>query len=229
MRYIFTLVFLVIGLFAQKVVSVEKDTITINIAKTDIGMSGYVLHKIDEKESTIIKSAVVTSFKDGVATLKVSDFSVLKNDALPKAIWNVEVGDDVVLGYGYKRALLIAPNEKLYYDITKQLKLKWVHPDIFATMLSFNAHPTPLKSDFKEFSDTMSVGVVFFFIDGKLYMTDAKSFKVLNVVDTPFKQPKDVKLPFYTRVGKIDSHWWNFGEGTDELESYSYYKKLIGE
>jgi len=172
---------------------------------------------------------VVTSFKDGVATLKVSGFNVLKNDAMPKAVWDVAVGDEVVLGYGYQRALLIAPSEELYYNITKQLNLKWIHPDIFATMLSFNAHPTPLKSDFKEFSNTMSVGVIFFFLDDKLYMVDAQSFKVLSVVDTPFKNPEKADLPFYTRVGEIDSHWWNFGEGTDKLESYSYYKKLLGE
>jgi len=221
-----------VELFAQKIVSVDGDKATINIELTNVGVSGYIVHKIDDKQSTIIKSVVVTDFdkNKSIATLKISDFKALKNDALPKAVWNVEKGDEVVLAFGYDRGLLIVPDEELYYKITKQVNVKWIHPDLFATMLSFNGHPTPLKSDFQEFSKTMSVGLIFFFLDDKLYMVDAKSFKVLTVVDTPFKESKKEQLPFYTRVKDINSHWWSFFDaGSEELKSYEpYYKKLIG-
>jgi hypothetical protein len=122
--------------------------------------------------------------------------------------------------------MLIAPNEEIYYKITKHSELQWVHPDIFATILSFNGHPTPLRDDFTKMSISSSVGLVFIFLDKKVYTLDAKSFKILTITDAKLEQ-KEVHLPFYTRVPEIDDNWW--GEGSGELEDYElhYYELMI--
>jgi len=116
----------------------------------------------------------------------------------------------------------------VYYRITRATKqLQWVHPDIFATILSFNGHPTPLREDFTSLSKATSVGLVFIYLNEKLYMVDSKSFTILNITDAPLEQ-KSVKLPFYTRVEQIDAAWW--GEGSDEMKSYEpHYFELLKE
>jgi hypothetical protein len=131
-----------------------------------------------------------------------------------------------VLAFGYTRGLLIAPNEEIYHRITKSSNLQWIHPDIFATILSFNGHPTPLRSDFTEMSSSASVGLVFIYLDRRVYTLDAKSFKILTITDAKLEQ-KEPNLPFYTRVPEIDAAWW--GEGSDELDEYEphYYKLMI--
>ena len=98
--------------------------------------------------------------------------------------------------------------------------------DLFATILSFRGHPTPLKSDFDAMGVATSVGLLFIYLDKKVYMLDIKSFKILSISDAPLVQDS-VKLPFYSRVEEIDANW--FGEGSDVLEAYEphYYGLLV--
>lgn len=132
------------------------------------------------------------------------------------------------LAFGYTRGLLIAPNDEIYHRVTRGVKhLQWVHPDIFATILSFNGHPTPLREDFSKLSIATSVGLVFLYLDEKLFTVDAKSFKILTITEAKLKQ-ESTKLPFYTRVEEIDASWW--GEGSSDLESYEpHYYELLQE
>ncbi|MEA3331350.1 MAG: plasminogen-binding N-terminal domain-containing protein [Campylobacterota bacterium] len=235
MKYIFMLLMVVIELFGGVVkspivsVNVDETLVSIKIAKIDVGMSGFVVHNIAQNHSTILKSAVVKSYDEQsqIATLELSEYDALRQNSLPNGKWHVEVGDMVVLAFGYTRGLLIAPSEDIYYRVTRATKhLQWIHPDIFATLLSFNGHPTPLREDFKKLALSTSVGLLFFYIEKKLYTVDSQSFKILNISDAPLVQ-KDVKPPFYTRVEEIEASWW--GEGSDELESYAphYYKLLL--
>jgi hypothetical protein len=124
---------------------------------------------------------------------------------------------------------LIAPSEEIYYRITKNSVLGWVHPDLFAVMLSYNGHPTPLRSDFLQMSNDNSVGLVFIFLQNRVYTLDAKSFKILTITDAALEQ-EEVKLPFYTRVEEINSPWWKwFDEGAKKLDEYEphYYELII--
>ena len=236
MRYMFLLFILVFELFGgvvkSPIVSVNEDEslATIKIAKIDVGMSGFVVHKIAQNHSCILKNVVVKSFDKNkqIAVLVLSDYDALRQNSLPSGEWHVEVGDIVVLAFGYTRGILIAPSDDVYYRITRATKqLQWVHPDIFATILSFNGHPTPLREDFTSLSKATSVGLVFIYLNEKLYMVDSKSFTILNITDAPLEQ-KSVKLPFYTRVEQIDAAWW--GEGSDEMKSYEpHYFELLKE
>lgn len=234
MRYILLAFFVQLNLMAalvdSKIVAIDpqNETATINIDKIDIGMSGYVVHYITSEHSSILKNCVVQSFdpQTHTAVIKMSDFNLLRNNALPSGKWKVAVGDTVELAFGYSRSLLIAPSEEIYYQVSKSVDTHWVHPDLFATLLSIHGHPTPLKEDFNDLSTASSVGLVFIYLDKKLYTLDSKSFKILEISDAPLVQDS-VKLPFYSRVDEINSNW--FGEGSSEMESYEphYYELLV--
>lgn len=235
MKYILVLLFLALSLFGSviksKVASIDEknQTLTIKIEKIDVGMSGFVVHQFTQNHSSILNNVVVTDFNEAnsIATLKMSRYDDLVHSALPKGKWTTKVGDDVVLAYGYSRAVLIAPNEDTYYRITKSAaSIEWVHPDIFATILSFEGHPTPLKNDFDSMAKQASIGLFFFYLDQKLYTLEARSFIILNISDAPLVQDTK-KLPFYMRIESIDAAWW--GEGSDELEDYEphYYELMV--
>jgi len=235
MKYILLFSLLVFELVASVIkspilsVDEENQVITIEVAKVDVGMSAFVVHDIAPNHTSILKNAVVTDYnkETRIATLQMYTFDALLNNALPSGKWKVKVGDSVELAFAYSRALLIVPSEEIYYQISKSVRIQWIHPDIFATVLSYRGHPTPLKSDFKAFSIATSVGLLFIYLDKKLYTIDIKSFAVLNISEAPLTQDS-VKLPFYSRVDEIDANW--FGEGSDELESYApYYYELLVE
>ena len=235
MKYIFLVLILVLELFGDVVkspiisVNEDKSEVTIEVDKIDVGINGFIVHEIAEGHSNILNNAVVSSYnkETKVATLKLSEFNALSNSALPSGKWQVQVGDMAVLAFGYTRGMLIAPNEDIYYKITKHSKVQWVHPDIFATMLSFNGHPTPLREDFTKMSIASSVGLVYIYLDNVVYTLDSKSFKILATTDAKLEQ-KNADLPFYTRVPEIDANWW--GEGSSELDEYEpHYYKLLAE
>lgn len=235
MKYIFVLLFLFTSLFGSvvksKVASIDEEanTISIHIEKVDVGMSGFIVHKLNENHSSILKNVLVTSFDDakGIATLKMTKYDDLVHSALPEGKWKVKVGYEVVLAFGYSRAMLISPSEEIYHRITKgATSVGWVHSDLFATILSFSGHLTPLKEDFEKMAKAMTVGLYFFYLDKKLYTLDARSFSILNISQAPLHQD-NIQLPFYSRIKEIDGAWW--GEGSDELEDYEthYYELMV--
>jgi len=219
------------GVLKSTILSVneEKAEVTIKINNIDIGVNGFVYHTIEGEHNMILNNAVVKKFdkNTNIATLGISEYNALRNNALPSGKWKTQVGDKVILAFGYTRGLLISPSEEIYYRITRHSKLQWVHPDIFATILSFNGHPTPLREDFTKLSIASSVGLIYIFLDKQLYTIDSKSFKILTVIEADLLQD-ETNLPFYTRVPEIDANW--FGEGSNELEYYeAYYYKLLAE
>lgn len=234
MKYLFLFFIITTWLFGgvikAPITKVDKSSgeVTIKVESIDTGVSGFIVHEIEKGHTTILKNALVKSFDKDTKTAKLatSDFNALSNSALPKGKWSVQEGDTVVLAFGYNRALLIAPNEEIYHRITKSSNIQWIHPDIFATVLSFNGHPSPQRSDFTDMSTKTSVGLVFIFLDAKVYTLDAKSFKILDITDAKLEQ-KNAQLPFYTRVPEIDAAWW--GKGSSRLKEYEphYYELLI--
>jgi hypothetical protein len=218
------------GTMKTPIVSIDKEneTLTVSIKKIDLGVSGFAVHKIAENHTSILKNVVVVGFDADkeLATLKMMEFNTLRNNALPSGKWELQVGDMVELAFGYSRALLLAPSEEIYHQVTKSVRVQWIHPDLFATVLSFRGHPTPLKEDFEAMGIASSTGLLFVYLDKKVYTVDMQSFKILNIAEAPLTQDS-VKLPFYSRVEQIEANW--FGEGSDELEEYGphYYELLV--
>ena len=122
MKYILLLLLAIFELNAavvkSPIVTLEsnENIATIKINKIDVGMSGFAVHEIAPGHTSILKKAVVRSYdKDSqIATLEMSDYIGLKNNALPSGKWKLKVGDMAVFAFGYSRALLIAPNEEIY-------------------------------------------------------------------------------------------------------------------
>jgi len=235
MKHIILLTFLVLSLFAGMIkaplLSVDQTTgiATVKLNKVDVGVSGFLVHSIAKNHSSILWNVTVVNYdkESKIATLQLSEFDALRNNALPTGKWKAVEGDMVELAFAYSRAVLISPSEEIYHQITKSVKIQWVHPDIFATILSYRGHPTPLKEDFDAMHIATSVGLLFIYLDKKLYTVDMRSFKILNISDAPLVQDS-VKLPFYSRVDHIEANWW--GDGSDELTDYeSYYYMLLTE
>jgi hypothetical protein len=234
MKHIILLTLLAFELVASMIqapllsVDNEKEIATIKVDKIDVGVSGFLIHKISDGHSSILKNVHVVAFDPAtnIATLKMEEFNALRNNSLPTGKWKPVLGDSVALAFGYSRALLIAPSEEIYHQITKSVQIQWVHVDIFATVISYRGHPTPLKEDFEAMSIASSVGLLFVYLDKKLYTVDIKTFAILNISDAPLVQDT-TQLPFYSRVQEIEANW--FGEGSDVLESYAphYYELLI--
>ncbi len=232
MKYIFTLLFISVSLFASviqtKIISVDNDTATIKINNIQKGISGVIVRHFTPKNSSIIASASVEKFDPTtkIATLKLSKFTLFKNNNLPSGKWKPKVGDSVLLAFGYHRGLIIAPNEEIYYTLKRSMKNEvFIHPDVFTTFLSFKGHGTPLKEDFQGFCNNTTIGLLFFYIDQKLYTTDCQTFKILNIQDAPLKQ-NATQHPFYTRIKEIETNW--FGKGSEDLKVYApYYYQLL--
>jgi len=221
------------GILKSPLVSIDKEKMlaTIKVEQADVGMSGFVYHEIAQGHSSILNNALIIDFdkEKKIATIKLSPYTGLKNNSLPSGKWTASVGDIAMFAFGYNRGLLIAPSEEIYYRVTKNVDIEWVHPDLFATILSFRGHPTPMKEDFDAMSIMSSVGLVFIYINQKIFMVDSKSFHILGINEAPFVQDS-VKLPFYSRIEKIPSHWWQlWGEESSQLDAYAphYYKLLI--
>jgi len=235
MKYIILILIFVSGVFGgvvtSPIVSVNeaKNVATIKIEKIDVGMSGFIIHKVADNHSVILKNITVKSYdkENKIATLELSEYNTLTQNSLPNGEWHVKVGDSALLAFGYTRAFLIAPSEEIYHRITTSTRnLQWVHPDLFATILSLSGHQTPLRSDFINLSISTAVGIIFIYLDQKIFTLDSKSFKILNISGAPLVQD-NVRLPFYTRVEKIEANW--FGEGSNKLKDYEpyYYELLI--
>ncbi|MEA2073012.1 MAG: plasminogen-binding N-terminal domain-containing protein [Campylobacterota bacterium] len=234
MKFIFLTLFMLSSLVAAVIkapilsIDEEKQQASVTLERVDVGVSGFLVHTIVEGHTSILKNVHVVKYdkESKVATLQMSEFNALANNALPTGKWQAKVGDKVELAFGYSRALLVAPSEEIYHQITKSVKVQWVHVDIFATILSYRGHPTPLKEDFDAMNIASSVGLLFIYLDKKLYTIDIKSFAILNISEAPLVQDS-VKLPFYSRVETIEANWW--GEGSDELEDYEphYYALLV--
>ena len=221
------------GILKSPLIAVDHKNMLANIQveHIDVGMSGFVYHQITKNHSSILNNALVVAYDDTkkIATIKLTPYTGLQNNSLPSGKWVASVGDVAMFAFGYNRGLLIAPSEEIYHQVTKNVDIQWVHPDLFATVLSFRGHPTPMKADFLAMSNMSSVGLVFIYLDKKVYMVDSKSFHILGINEAPLVED-NVQLPFYSRIESIPSHWWQFwGEGNDELEAYAphYYELLV--
>lgn len=209
-------------------VTVNDNSATAKTPKIQVGVSGFIVRHFNKEHSSIIANAIVMAYDESssIATLQLKDYDGLRQNSLPNGRWTPQVGDELILAYGYTRALLIAPNESIYHNITSRIKsIDWQHPDGFATTLSYAGHPTPLKEDFYTFCTGTASGLLYLYSHKTLFTLDCKSMKLLQITPAGFKE-KETKLPFYSRVDEINAAWW--GEGSDELESYEpYYLELI--
>lgn len=206
---------------------IKNDTATIkDTPQITIGSSGIITHSFDATK-TIILSHVEVVKKDGkYATLKLSPFTLLDQDAFPKAGILPKAGDKVILNYLYSRAFIVAPNERVYNETLERFSdITWLHPDLMAAYLSIEYKPNPSLEDFTNMCNQNSVGVIFFALKEHGYFVDCYDKKILKKVT--MRKINSYQLPFFNRLGKIETIFWKLN-GRQIKEYNSYYKKLIG-
>jgi len=194
------------------------------------GVHGFIVRHFNDEHSVIIADAYVSAFDEtrSEATLALSDYDGLKQNSLPKGNWQVQPGDEAILAFGYSRALLLAPNEDAYHLITKNVHgVEWIHPDSFATYLSYHAHPTPVKEDISGYCTVGEIGLLYIYAEDALFTLDCQTLSLIQI--TPVKlDKKESKLPFFSRVEEISTSWWVWGEASRTLKTYDpYYLELM--
>jgi len=213
--------------FDTKILDINGRYATIkNSDKIVVGSSGIVTHKFKDGISTIVARADVVKKEGDRATIRFEVFKYAAQSAFPKPGILPQVGDRVTLNYLYDRALIVAPNYKVYDEITKHFKqIEWVHPDLVGAYLAKEYRPNPDREIFQKVCSLNSTGLILFALERNAYFVDCNNFKVVKTLKGG--HIKIAQVPFYTRVKGIESSWLKWG--SSQIDDYnSYYRNLIG-
>ena len=213
--------------FETKIISIDGNTAVIeNSDDITIGSTGIILHKFDKDTSTIVAGADVISKDKNKAVIKFRVYDMLEQKALPIPAIAPKVGDKVILNYLYDRALIVAPNYKVYKNVTDHFKnITWIHSDLMGAYLAKEYKPNPNKKTFHTMCKQNATSLIFFALSGNGYFVDCNNFKVLKEYKS--SRVRRAQLPFYTRVRGIETTWLSFD--SSEMHSYSrYYREMLG-
>ncbi len=237
LRYLLVLIFLFQGLIyaaENPFKEYKTDILSINnnyafIEDNDnivVGSSGIVTHSFDNETSSIIARVSVVS-KDGKkAKVQFEVFDLLEQAAFPIPGITPRVGDMVTLNYLYDRALIVAPNETVYNEVTKHFDgIEWIHPDLMAAYLAVDYKPAPSRSSFDILCRKNTAGLIFFALDQRGFFADCQSLKVLKTIKSG--RIANYQLPFYNRLDNIDTIFWKWSN--KRMRNYNYhYARLLG-
>ena len=191
-----------------------------------VGSSGIVTHTFKNGISTIVARADVIKKDGDKATVRFEVYKLSTQVAFPKPGILPAVGDKITLNYLYDRALIVAPNYKVYKEVTKHFKdIEWVHPDIVGAYLAKIFRPNPDREIFQKVCEVNSVGLIFFALNNNGYFVDCSNFKTVKKVKTG--HIKTAQVPFYTRVKGIETSWIKWSS-SDISDYNSHYRSVIG-
>ncbi|WP_419769340.1 MAG: plasminogen-binding N-terminal domain-containing protein [Candidatus Marinarcus sp.] len=205
-----------------KISAVSNNTATIHLPNLRTGQSGIVVHTYPNGRSVIVANAFVASSNATTSTLTLSKFDDLKQNAIPTTSKKAQEGDTLILNYLYDASLLIAPTSDSFNVVREKFKKhNFLHSDIFATHLKVENEPLPSKETFIQFAKFQNIGTIFFVLNNKVYVVDAKTFNVLESYKIIYANNEE-QLPFYTRVAEIDKAFWDidFSGYIDMLKSF---------
>ncbi len=215
-------------LIQTKILDVNNNIAVAKLDTIQLGVSGFIVREFTPEHSSIIANAVVKHYDKNThyAEIAFTPYTGLRQNSLPSGKWNVKDGDTLVLAFGYSRSLLIAPTEEVHDFISSRIKsVTWMHPDEFTTFLSYRGHPSPLKKDFSDFCTFSSAGLAYIFAHKTLFTLDCQSLQLLQITEAPIETNQETMLPFYSRIETIREAWW--GEGSNPMQNYDYYLKLM--
>ncbi len=198
----------------------EVSNNTVKLANTvPAGMSGIIIHDYGNGLQAITHSTI--SLGDGKA-------SILKNKAIlhpniPGIQTAVSIGDSVVFGNFYQNALLIAPNQTIYRQITKKFKRTWTHPDMFALDFMEEGETQLSMEALERFSQKNQIGLVLVVTSDKLLVIDPISHKIIGNTTIKINETSAMS-PFYARFKQMDLSIFELSEKT-----YTpYFKSVAG-
>lgn len=191
-----------------------------------VGSSGIVTHSFDDETTTIVARAVVTKKEGENAIIEFEVFDMLSQAAFPLPGIMPKVGDEITLNYLYDRALIVAPNEMIFNEVTNHFSgITWVHPDLMAAYLATEHKPNPGRNNFDMMCRQNSTGLIFFALDMRGFFADCQSLTVLKSIKSgPIAS---YQLPFYNRIGGIDTVFWKWS-GSQIRNYNAHYARLLG-
>ncbi|MDD3466722.1 MAG: plasminogen-binding N-terminal domain-containing protein [Campylobacterales bacterium] len=232
-RFIFAILAIASLVFARDradltVVSVGSDGRSAVLKGDNVqkGATGIVITKLNDTKNTIVASVVALSSGNEV-NARFEVLTELAQDALPRAILFPKVGDKAVFYSFDERSTIIAKNQSDYQKIVSSENRMWLHPDLFAALLTQERIGEPKQKDFAEYCKKYSVGTIHFAIKDKVYVTDCQSFEILDIKNFASENAKEFESPFYKRTGDIETGYLGmFKENVKDYESY--YLRLLG-
>jgi len=163
------------------IVSIDSDGMgaTAKGAEVQKGATGIVVTKLDGQRDIIVAAARAVSSGNEIK-VRFEMFDDLAQEALPRAIIFPKVGDKAIFYSFDDRAVIIAKNQADYQKVAASDNKRWVHPDLFAALLTKERVGEPKAKHFASFCKLYSVGTVYFAIKDKVYITDCQSMEVLE-------------------------------------------------
>lgn len=213
-----------------KISNIENNRSKIDVGNLIVGQTGIIVHIYDNDKRAIVSNAKVISSSSDSSVVEFFSFDDLKQDALPTSNRTVEVNDVLVLNYMYNASLLITPNYDTFQAVRSEFKENnFIHSDIFAAKLKYKNKPYPTKEDIQEFAIEQNLGTVFFVLNNKILIIDAKTFTLLSSYNFSYSE-KEQQIPFYTRVEDIEGSIleFNFLLGGKNLTYNEYYNQVLG-
>jgi len=180
-----------------------------------VGMSGIIIHNYGNGLSAITHTTI--SLGNGKASVESHTAILHKN--IPSIQTAVTVGDDVIFGNFYNNALLIAPNQVAYKQITQKFHRTWIHPDAFALDFMKEGETKISMEALERFSKKNQVGLVLVVTAERLLIIDPISKKIIG--STALKSnPNSAKTPFYARFDQMSLSVFSLGENNKHYTPY---------
>lgn len=195
---------------AARLTNVVNDTAQINIPNLRVGQSAIIQHFYSNRKSLIVSNAYVTESNEAGSTLKLIPFLDIKQNAIPTSSRKPVNGDIAIINYLYDASLIIAPSQDAFSATrAKYRDNNFLHSDLFAAKLKIEGEPLPSKEVIQNYAIEQNVGTIFFVIRSKLYIVDTKTFAILERDTISYNFVEDERMPFYTRVEKIEKNPFN--------------------
>lgn len=187
--------------------NVDGDSATIAIGNLRVGQSAVIQHNYENKKSLLVANAYVVSSNNSTSTLKLMPFLDLKQNAIPTSNRKAVNGDIVIVNYLYDASLIIAPSQDAFSATrAKYRDNNFLHSDLFGTKLKTEGEPLPSKEVIQDYAISQNIGTIFFIIDSSVYIVDTKTFAILEKDTISYNFVEDKKMPFYTRVERIEKN-----------------------
>jgi len=181
------------------------------------GRSGIIMHNYGNGLSAITHTTI--SLGNSQATVQANEAIEHKN--IPGIQTDVAVGDKVIFGNFYNNALVIAPNQVAYKQITQKFSRTWIHPDAFALDFMKEGETSLTMHSLNHFAKKNQIGLVLVVTSDKLLVIDPLSKKVIG--STALRtNPNTAMSPFYARFNQMNVSLFDFGNKT-----YAPYFKLV--
>ncbi|WP_072682497.1 plasminogen-binding N-terminal domain-containing protein [Arcobacter sp. LA11] len=204
---------------ATRITNVTDENATINIGNLRTGQSAIIQHNYENSKTLIVSNAYVIKSNETSSTLKFIPFLDIKQNAIPTSNRAPENGDIAILNYLYDASLIIAPSQDAFTATrTKYRDNNFLHSDLFGAKLKIEREPLPSKEIIQEFAIEQNLGTIFFIIGSKVYVVDSKTFAILDEDTISYNFVESEKMPFYTRVEKIEK---------SEIEKLLNWKNIV--